>query len=332
MLELLKEKLYAFRLKRRSIESGRIYKDYLKAGKYCYGNAPNVIIHENYMDRQTAIVFGESQPIKKRNAKVVLSIRKAGTLFNGIELLVTSSGNIKMISADRDQILTVFHRAEELAQYMTVRDDLVDLFPSAALLSKDESSLCIVEELLQRDDLTVMEMWHAVLMFYQTLLQNARSHGKTKLQYPLNHFEPSIQKVFDDYCLRAMPEYLLLPVAIQHGDLWQANVFICNGTCKFIDFDDAGFHMFFYDLALYMFTESFVNHNDCLIKGYLHGDFDEEMKCMCRNVGIDFNESTREPLFVLAFEEMLYTRFNCSEKKTVALSAIHHIRTLGFSL
>ena len=79
----------------------------------------------------------------------------------------------------------------------------------------------------------------------------------------------------------AEPNLQLLLGVYRNANSPQANVFCNNKVCKMIDFAALGYYMFFYDLALYMFTEAFIQKNDMLLKQYLTGKYDFWIEKIC---------------------------------------------------
>ena len=307
---------------------GQKYADYLTTGDYVFKGTENVIVNKASIDDSDIRVFGAKY--KNRTNRRAFRVSQDGTKFDGSKLLLTSTGTLKIFSSKKSSVITIFKEAQRFDKYLENNKEAMKFFPAPSIYRSIRADKLIEEEYLH-DDSTGEKKWELLIEFLFEMYTKKNIMVQNYATFPLEHRDGTIQKIFENYWLKHNNSKVVIPRFIQHGDMWNANILVCNNSIRIIDYDEMGEYVIFYDPMMYMFTEGFIGHCDSLLTQYLDGSLDKEISVMCNNFGLDFNDIGREQLFVAAFEEMIKIRFDDKGKSKVALDAIDHLRKVGFS-
>lgn len=309
------------------------YNKFLKGGIYelnssavCFTEI-NDIEKEGVYDFETTVASSNNLRTESR-----FSVEQSDGRFNCTKMLITNCGKtVKCFDFIANMVISVFECEEELRKCLEEIKDASAFFSSSKILEINQKELYVVEELLRDNATTEEEKWKCILEYYLKLSSNLNVQKQMK-KFPLEHRYKNTRKIFEHYYQQHGINNLAIPETYQHGDLWTANVFCNNKECKVIDFSTLGYYMFFYDLALYMFTEAFIRKNESLLKQYLSGQYDFWIEKICFNFGMELNGLGREGLFVCAMEEMIFKRFNTSGGKKMVKSIMKFLNKMDICI
>lgn len=315
----------------RAKKSFHKYKAFLKSGIYELNDSASCFSEVSVPNGDVRDFSSVAVGKRGGKRKLRVYVDQLESRFSCTKMLITGAGEtIKCFDFSENVVFSLFRSEKILRDYIKEREDASSFFPMPAIKDINYHELFVIEERLT-DTVLPQEKWESLWRFYSQMISCA-DISNTSVRFPLAHCNKKTVSVFGNY-YRAQGVYPVeLPMIFQHGDLWSANVFCNNTQCKMIDFGTFGKYMFFYDLALYMFTEAFILKNDTLLKRYLNGMYDFYLQKMCADLGLDFLTIGREVLFVCAMEEMIFRRFNSAAGKKMVTSILDFLNKNGIDV
>jgi len=112
------------------------------------------------------------------------------------------------------------------------------------------------------------------------------------------------------------------PIVPVHGDLGFHNILLAESQLYFIDWEDWGKHILFYDLLNMMFFEYAFHGDNTYIKKFIRGHYDEEFESIFKVMDIKYKHNMKMKYFTLFLVERML-----SEKKMNAdhLPRMHNL-------
>lgn len=308
------------------------YNKYLKCGVYRLNNSAVCFDEISYVEKELCDFETLVSKNKASKSEHIFRVEHEYNEFDCTKMLITNHGQIiKCFDYIQNVVVSIFESKDSFMQYLNERKQASHFFSTSDICNVNEKEMYIVETLLIDDTTTDEQKWKCILEYYLKM-SYAPNEKKATRMLLMEHKYKKNQEIFGKYYHKQGMNEIRIPVAKQHGDLWTANVFCMNGECRVIDFGTFGSYMFFYDLALYMFTEAFIRKNDFLLKQYLNKKYDFWIEKICSNYGIDLNSFGHEELFVCAMEEMIYKRFNKFAGKKMVISIVKFLNDMGISI
>ncbi|MBP5224319.1 MAG: phosphotransferase, partial [Lachnospiraceae bacterium] len=224
------------------------------------------------------------------------------------KMLLTEGGVVKGFDFGQKTVCSMFPSQEETERYLLRKEQAGAIYPTAKTLDVQKEKCFVTEELLTDDSTDVKTKFDEILRFCER-----KSANETYTQYscPVFRSDEQVGRIFEKTLNNAGGTYGQLRTCIQHGDLWDGNVFLRNGTPAFIDFDKMKEHMCFYDMLLYIFTEAFINGDLTLMKEYLSGAYHGTMCAILKTDDSDVFDY--ETVFVIFLNEMFLDRFQSAD-------------------
>ncbi len=281
------------------------YKKYLQPGVYELNAAGTCFCKKDekkqssVSDFATEVTNGKGWKLQRR-----FHVKEADSQFQCTQMLLTDAGNIvKCFDFDAGLVVSIFKSVERMHAWVQKKEEAKTYFLTSNILKCNWDDRYVVEELLKDTVSVAEEKWKHVLEYY------------------VEHSFERNEETWEQF-----------PMVYQHGDLWSANVFCDEKQCKVIDFDHAGYHMFFYDLALYMFTEAFIKKKEMFLNKYLQGEYDFWIEKICAMYGVEYVAAEREELLSSAIREMIFTRFSTRAGKKVTQSIVRFFAAKGIHI
>lgn len=238
-----------------------------------------------------------------------LTNRNCAGEYQCTKMLLTEGGAVKGFDFAKGVVRSLFPTEEDAERFIRRKEHAAALFPTAKTIDFQKDKRSVTEELLRDDGTDVETKFRAVLLFCAQMSDDGK---RTEYRCPIFRSDGQIGEVFEKTLAGTERTYGQLHSRIQHGDLWDGNVFLHGGTLRFIDFDKMKEHMCFYDMLLYIFTEAFVNRDLTLLKQYLAGEYH---KAMCGILKADESEVLDyETIFVIFLNEMFLDRFRNADR------------------
>lgn len=220
------------------------------------------------------------------------------------KMILTEGGIIKGFDFRKKVVCSLFPSEEEMNRFISRKKYASKIFPTAQTLDTQYENRLLIEELLTDDGTSTDQKFEKILRFCENKVATKK---RTEYKRSVFRNDEQVRQVFEMTLENADLTCRRLWSCIQHGDLWDGNVFLNNGVLKFIDFDKMKEHMCIYDILLYIFTEAFANQDPTLLKKYLSGDFRKTISVILE--AHDSETIDYETLFVLFLNEMFVDRF-----------------------
>ena len=71
-----------------------------------------------------------------------------------------------------------------------------------------------------------------------------------------------------------------------------------NNYNYYVDFENVGERVFFFDIFMYMFSEEMILGNECLLSQYFKGEFDVEISEIFAVVGEEYKKENKTTYFI----------------------------------
>ncbi|PYZ96957.1 hypothetical protein CR205_14890 [Alteribacter lacisalsi] len=110
------------------------------------------------------------------------------------------------------------------------------------------------------------------------------------------------------------------PKVKSHGDCVLSNVLLKDGQFYFIDWNDSGKYVFFYDLLNGIFGEAAFHNNDSFLYDYLTGEYDEHFSKAFQLFGLHYDQDKK--LYYLAVFMLERILFRYKHKNDVHIESV----------
>ena len=287
------------------------FSSYLSNGEFLFNwdFSSAEIVHFDKTIHVSAKEYAKDNKKISRLKQTILEILKQKNTDNdGVyhceKVMITSSNTIKGFDYYKDLVITKFLSCQEMEQYLQQKDNAAIYFHccnTVDILKKDN---VIIEQRLIDKSNSAVEKFEKLLDYY---IANQAIKTSETIDIPVYSAEKEchdvFQKWYDDFNIHPMR----FPKNMQHGDLWDGNVFIDKNDVTLIDFDKIDYHSCFYDLLLFIFSEAFTNDDLTLFKLFFDGKYDSYFKQLLH---IDQNENIQKQVLYICFlNEMFTSRF-----------------------
>lgn len=296
---------------------------FLKEGTYIINKQRNLLILDNEIEHIIDLAgYFDASPLKKIRIKNTSSIDSS---FSA--LLICEKGNkIRLFDFDNRIIKTFFSSADGLKEYLLQRNSLPH-FKTCVIFNCDEEELSIEEELLSSDTNDFFNKISCLIKFYEHYYSDvAESNSQIDNLINNKNVRTSFVEKFNEYYRKNNLSFDNVPWFIQHGDLWDANLFIQNNQIKMIDFDKVGVFPFLYDLSLFIFTDSFFLKNKSIDKGMMNNLISKMF-----DPGFLGDKSFTD-YFIFNMEVMCLTRHEIISQYSICDEIISHLNAMGFDI
>lgn len=267
----------------------RRHKSYLQRGEYHF--LPNM---RTVVAKDSQICWQKIFPVSRRNKKkdILYSILKQWKCIvreNGNEFVAEavyfSNTNdnkekvIKFFDFSLKQVLTLCQSEKEYLLFLKNRAEYSAYYRVPSLIRSDDKKLEYVEELIQKQDYDLRQVYNALLKIY---IESFRKQGPKQEKNVCEKPEWIITNNI------TCPEYSLL--CLQHGDLSLDN-FICDSEdIVFIDFEHQGYYPLFYDLFFLIANSYVVNHNELGFNLLREKTYRDYLDSVCRAFGSSLSD------------------------------------------
>lgn len=272
------------------------YLNYMKPGVYVPLENMRTYVLWQMNNKETVIGYHFGNNIKMKLIRLVYRVIKhsfgqkdadiQGTVFY-VNNNIPNPKRIKIFDYDKHVVLVKYL---DEATYQNEVDlySLIGMHFGLPKIIKTNSEECILyEELLEHSSLCNSNDTIKEMMFYQVL----DMYCGFLAQYNLLTEE----KQHDNY-----------PIVVQHNDLSTLNIILDkNQECHIIDWEHYGKNIFFYDIFRWIINEAQQEKNVYLLKNYLIGKYDEQLKKLFSAVHCEFVEKKRVEYLDITYTKMI---------------------------
>ena len=313
LLKRIKNNLLVFR--RLVSLPGFVY-NFLETGTYRYNEPCTLLFNEKYKREASSLlenVFEKKHPNNNLFRKIfALLYRKhveAGScLHKGSLLLLTSSGHeYKIFDFKNKKVLTIYNDAKKCHLVYNNREIWSKDFTTVDFkLHQDQNA--IEEQMISRIPCDSTILFAQLLKDYNKYLSNTE-HCPTEsyVQDDLIYFCRAIGRESDFKLLR---EYILGDdniSCVTHGDLWYSNVMMTENGLFYLDFENIGPRVFYYDLFFFIVGDYLFRGNDVLLDAFRNGMYDRDFDSLFHSVGAKYYPEKKityiETVFFLLYLE-----------------------------
>lgn len=286
----------------------RVANRYLAAGDYCMDRSCSHIYEAG--SKCISKAFFDSPALER-----IYHLGKKGAVYT--ELIYCDKGKcIKLFDYQNRIVQTVWpegHPSEA---------ERPKQFPGPVIWEEDAYSR--KEELLS-DVSTDSEVKYAHLIGFYTNTVFDWTYSS------LPHFDPDQEARFTSY-YRAHGFDGKMPFCLQHGDVWNGNIFDTANGIRFIDFDRSGMRFFLYDLLYYAFVEAFHKNNVILLQRLLAGEYDPELDAIIACYDRQILKWSKELLLVYAVEEVVVRNYEEAGNPEIPGRILDYLQKIGIDI
>jgi len=228
-------------------------------------------------------------------------------IFQGQLLSFTSMQNgIKVFDFKNKKIISVFLDESFFDKIVKARNYWSSYFnvPPFAII-KGKYNI-IEEEILQKEEYDREEMLLSILDDYEKYLSEIEiSEISFVDEEKLGKFSKLLEVEVE-----GLRNYMISSEyreCIVHGDIWYANILYDGENKYYIDFENVGKRVFYYDILLYIFIDWQLD-NSALIEKFLKGDLDSRVEKLYNCINIKYDRSKKREMF-LAFLYFYYLEY-----------------------
>ena len=250
----------------------------------------------------------ESNYIFKILTKLVFRyVRNNGERFSGQVITIsTNEKDYKVFDYSSSTLLTVFDSPTSLKDVYTKRMKWGEHFPviESELIGDDNA---LQEVIFYNVPFNHLEMFSTVVNDYITYFEKACFDISYITEDDLKLFN-RFRVDFDISCCFEREQLVEKKIkrCITHGDLWCSNILSDNILHYYIDFENVGLRVFYYDIIMYMFSEELILCNSQLLSKYFDGSYDCIMEQLFNAAGEVYYKESKD-LYFLTFLYTLYS-------------------------
>lgn len=220
----------------------------------------------------------------------------------------------KFFDFDNKKVLTIFFEEKAYYRQKKLYNYYSKFFNNPKILLQDDEKKIIVEKLkiylpskewgkedYQKVFSEIEDTYYNYLLFYNqkgiikktTVSELVKVLPKNRLvNLVIEGIEPKLLKV-------------KIPVLKLHGDLSLLNIlFVKSKEIFFIDWENSGDYMFFYDIFSFIYFEKIYAFKYDYFKKYISGEYDNYFKRLFKLVNLEFSSNYRKSYFSIFFLEL----------------------------
>lgn len=282
---------------------------YLENGLYTFDKDLRIVFNTE----KTAHPMVNNLKNTKKEVQLSLKIEEPGLkYFQGSILWFCINGDIKIFSDDK--VLVICTNKESYQRKIANYTYFSSFFRIPALVSQDAKHNILSEAFIDFEDKTDNDeafILETIYDDYCSYFNYLTLHSKIDYQ-SLNSLldkssNASYIHQFEKIIEKVVPELLSLnlPFINLHGDMWSDNILLSyeseGKTLWYIDWEQAGKYVFFYDFFKFIWNELDVHHNYSYYKRYIAGEFDEKLTRLFAIFDLNFQPKLRQSYFCLFF-------------------------------
>lgn len=228
--------------------------------------------------------------------------------FSGNILWFCSNGDIKIFS-DAETLIVCCSRDNYLRKINNY-DYFSPLFRMPELIRREDANHILVEQFIdfenkaaQDDEFILKTIYEDYRNYFIHTVRHSTANCRS-LNDLLSASSNAIHmEQFEDIIKAIDPELLeaKFPFMRLHGDLWTDNILLASKELWYIDWDESGEYIFFYDFFKFMWNELDVHHNPLYYEQYLKGEFDGRLKELFSIFQLEFQPERRQSYFYMFF-------------------------------
>lgn len=285
---------------------------YLKAGKYKYNEAGNMLYLESRPEdlEQISPTYLQYHHKKSKKRKKYLFVDENSHQASGTLLVFSTSERIgKVFDFEHNKLISCYSSLKEFELVKRKRSLYSDCYQHVPNWKYDEKGWSFIEDRLPSCSFSSEEALFTLVKIYCTSIKRTQYTNKS-YDRPVKRFESIYQVQLADEFYEEQPTILC------HGDLWSGNVIYSNEKYYFIDFDDVDYDWFAYDIFTYIIWDQQVKNDDYMIIEYLKGSYDLCMKELFESVSRVYHPSYKKKymLFFLALVSNRRWKYNYERK------------------
>ncbi|MFB4212655.1 phosphotransferase [Shouchella sp. JSM 1781072] len=294
--------------KEKKVEKVMAYSAYLAAGSYQFSTDFRIFFHESK----------QHHPICRNveGTTEVWNIADEQKQFAGKILWFSSSGDIRIFS--NTEVLTLCANKENYLRKIENNEHFSYDFQLPKQLFKDDINLIIKEEAIpfvpndQQDDAFILKtLFRDYKNYFCSVIESSQFTKQSMsqlLQTSSNtvhrhDFETIINNIYPSLLDEAFPFVKL------HGDLWSENLLVEKNKDKrvlwYIDWDESGEYLFFYDFYRFIWNELDVHQNHSYYDQYMDGAYDDCLKDLFGLFNLVYKPELKQSYFYLFFLNLL---------------------------
>ena len=283
--------------------------EYLKNGNFVSNNSYSILYPKNATDKNEDNFIYQEQlfrnydffkkiVIKLFFSPIKLKIKSNNKIFYGDRLIMpTLNKEIKIINSSEKKILTLFNSKQRYEELLKKRQLWAKYFNTVDLLEYNDQKLYYIEEFIEKKDFNKNDafsyIFDSILKISNDVPKNLNVkcdfyYKKETKTFLKNNGIPELYDSLENYLLSSSYK-----TSLSHGDLYRYNVISDGNNYYYIDFENVGTHIFYFDVMYYIFDESFTFNNDGLLNDYMNGKFDEKFEKLFRIYGENYDKNNR---------------------------------------
>lgn len=229
--------------------------------------------------------------------------------FDGKILWFCSNGDIRVFSDS--QTLTLCKSKTNYETKIENYDYFSNYFHLPKLLFKENKHLCIIEEFISSQPINhsnthfILEnIYSDYVNYFKQMVQSGNLITRSFIDFAQldskRHRLKQLDIIYDAIDNRLLNEPW--PFIKLHGDLWTGNILLTtteSSNLVYIDWDESGSYIFFYDLFRFMWNELDVNERYDIYQCYLNGGFDAYFDAIFSLFHLSFDPTLKQDYFCL---------------------------------
>jgi len=232
-------------------------------------------------------------------------------LFRGKIMWFCSSGDIKVFS--KSETLIICNNKENYLNKVENYEYFSRFFKTPTLIYKDDDKYQLIEKYIdfqrksnQDIPFILKKIYDDYTNYFSTINRESRLAYYT-LNNLLKNSSNAIQvkhvkHVFDNIDTQLFD--IEFPFIRLHGDLWTENILLEkekneSSALWYIDWDESGDNIFFYDFFKFMWNELDVNGRYEYYECYLNGEFDNHFKKVFDIFQLEFHPEFKQDYFCM---------------------------------
>ncbi len=278
--------------------------EYLEAGTYYWDDTQRVLFKQDQRQQTLVKNLAVNKPLSLEIEPV------QDQKFAGNRLWFCSNGDLKIFSDT--QVLSVCSSRENYGQKIAAYDYFSQFFRLPKLLARDDAQQQLLEERITFADQTVVDACGLLATIYTDYINYFRQ-AEVKWYTLAGLLATSANRVYRaefEQLIAEIPAELLAaewPYLKLHGDLWTENLLLEKDSQQlyYIDWDESGEYLFFYDFFKLMWNELDVHQNYSYYENYLAGRFDAQLAAVFDLFQLEFQPAAKKAYFYLFFLNFL---------------------------
>ena len=238
--------------------------------------------------------------IKKENSKI----------FQGDILWFCINGDIKIFSDF--ETLTLCNNKNNYIAKIENHKYFSKYFDLPKLKTSDDKTYQLIEEfihfrkIIQSDTTFILKtIYKDYIRYFKIMKEKPCLDFRSLNNLIESNKNPINNTQFEQVCNYINAELFnkKFPYIKLHGDLWTGNILLtdtCNNTSlKYIDWDESGTYIFFYDFFKFMWNEFDVNDRYDYYQRYMNNEFDQYLDDIFSIFKVEFNSLLKRDYFCM---------------------------------